>query len=148
MADRNIPVESLKMDDRVMEFCWEPSGVRMSIVHEEEGRQKNQISFYSMGKASGGKSLDQIRTLKEKQASRVFWAPLGGNCVLSNFENIAGHLEFYDVDNGLSMANVEHFMCNVVAWDPSGRQLCTAVCQPIGGGSLRYDMENGESFCF
>ena len=99
--------------------------------------------IFTMKGGTGGRSLEKVHSLENKQCSRVFWSPMGGNAVLSNFDNIAGHLEFWNVDENLSMATAEHFMCNVVEWDPSGRQVCTAVCMPIGQGSLRYDMECG-----
>eukprot|EP00948_MAST-09A_sp_MAST-9A-sp1_P003959 g3959.t1 len=148
MADRSIPIESLKMKDHVHSFEWAPSGVRFAILHGAEASlQRTNVSFYSMDAVKGGKTLNLLYTLENIQARRCFWSPTGMHCLLSNFENIAGHLEFVDVENQTSMASAEHFMCNTVAWDPSGRMVCTAVCQPIMMGnnasSVRYDGENG-----
>ena len=30
-----------------------------------------------------------------------------------------------------------------IEWDPSGRTLCTAVCQPLDGAFFKFQMDNG-----
>jgi hypothetical protein len=53
-------------------------------------------------------------------------------------------LEFWDIDEELSTAEEEHFMCNGVYWDPSGRMVATVVTQPMTGPvPVRNTLENG-----
>jgi translation initiation factor 3 subunit B len=55
-----------------------------------------------------------------------------------------GTLEFYDVNRKCTMAVNEHFMCNQVAWSPSGVHVVTSVTQPINSREAwRYANENG-----
>ncbi len=70
---------------------------------------------------------------------------MGNYLVLAGLDNINGQLEFWDVDSQLSMSTQEHFMCNQISWDPSGRVVCTAVTRPMFGNdaSIRYQLENG-----
>jgi translation initiation factor 3 subunit B len=53
-------------------------------------------------------------------------------------------LEFWDIDEEMSTAEEEHFMCNGVFWDPSGRMVATVVTQPMTGPvPVRNTLENG-----
>ena len=53
-------------------------------------------------------------------------------------------LEFFDVDEQISTGSVEHFMCNSLQWDPSGRMLASIVTQPMFGDvSVKFTLENG-----
>ena len=82
--------------------------------------------------------------MENRQANRLFWSPMGNFLVIAGLDNINGQLEFWDADNESTMCTQEHFMCNLIAWDPSGRVCCTAVCQPMFGTmSMRYQLENG-----
>eukprot|EP00894_Picocystis_sp_ML_P000156 jgi/Pico_ML_1/50673/g1841.t1 len=47
-----------------------------------------------------------------------------------------GQLEFFNVDDMETMATAEHFMCNYVNWDPTGRFVATSV-------TSENQMENG-----
>ena len=38
---------------------------------------------------------------------------------------------------------VEHYRCNSIEWDPSGRIVATAVMQPLEGAFFKYQMDNG-----
>ena len=53
-----------------------------------------------------------------------------------------GILEFYDVDSKAGRI-VEHYRCNSIEWDPSGRIVATAVMQPLEGAFFKYQMDNG-----
>merc|ERR1711968_281771 len=37
----------------------------------------------------------------------------------------------------------EHYRCNSIEWDPSGRIVATAVMQPLEGAFFKYQMDNG-----
>lgn len=53
--------------------------------------------------------------------------------MLAGMNTVEVKLEFWDVDEKLSTANAEHFMCNEISWDPSGRILATIASQPMFG---------------
>lgn len=51
--------------------------------------------------------------------------------------------QFYDVENQVTLKQTEHFRCNYIEWDPSGRYVCTAVSQPVTGSHWKAQMDNG-----
>lgn len=51
--------------------------------------------------------------------------------------------QFYDVENQATLKQTEHFRCNYIEWDPSGRYACTAVSQPVTGSHWKAQMDNG-----
>lgn len=51
--------------------------------------------------------------------------------------------QFYDVENQATLKQTEHFRCNYIEWDPSGRYACTAVSQPVKGSHWKAQMDNG-----
>lgn len=53
------------------------------------------------------------------------------------------NLQFYDVENQATLKQTEHFRCNYIEWDPSGRYACTAVSQPVTGSHWKAQMDNG-----
>lgn len=52
-------------------------------------------------------------------------------------------LKFYDVENQATLKQTDHFRCNYIEWDPSGRYACTAVSQPVSGSHWKAQMDNG-----
>ena len=56
-----------------------------------------------------------------------------------------GILEFWNADEQQSLAEQEHFKCSHVEWDPSGRIVSTAVCQPLDSSYYKFQMDNGYS---
>lgn len=53
------------------------------------------------------------------------------------------YVQFYDVENQATLKQTEHFRCNYIEWDPSGRYACTAVSQPVTGSHWKAQMDNG-----
>lgn len=138
-----IPVESLEIKEQVTAFAWEPRGDRFAIVHGEGGRPN--VSIYTMDGDTGrggGRECALVRTLESRACNSLYWSPQGGHLLLTTLGETSGALEFHDVDHGTSK-HEEHYRMTHVEWDPSGRTLCTAVCQPLEGAFFKFQMDNG-----
>jgi translation initiation factor 3 subunit B len=82
--------------------------------------------------------------LEKRAADHLFWSPQGRFIVLAGLRSHNGVLEFFDVQDGETMALEEHLMATNVDWDPTGRYVATSVSY------WRHQMENGYkiwSFC-
>eukprot|EP00945_MAST-04E_sp_MAST-4E-sp1_P000419 g419.t1 len=141
---KDIAVEHFKQTEEVSQFRWEPNGNRFAYIYGDSSTKGN-VDVYTMGDASNKGKMEMLYTIENRQANRLFWSPMGNFLVIAGLDNINGQLEFWDTDNEQSMSTQEHFMCNQICWDPSGRVCCTAVCQPMmfGSMSMRYQLENG-----
>jgi len=140
-----VPVEQLDLKTpNVLAFSWEPEGSRFCVLHEGEGN-KVVVSFYGMVDKTGKvKEVTLLSTIENKSFNQIHWSPTGNFIVLASVgENASGALEFYDVENDASMSSTEHYRCNFVTWDPSGRLFASAVTQPIEGAHYRFQVENG-----
>jgi translation initiation factor 3 subunit B len=143
VRDAGMPNETLTVQPVVEYVAFEPSpGCRFGVVTSNEGRF--DVSFYTLGATRNGVKLEPWVVLENKQANQLHWAPVGGVCILAGLDALNGQLEFYDVDAKLSMNQAEHYMCNEIHWDPSGRMVATVVSQPMFGAvSVRFTLENG-----
>ncbi|KAI7751847.1 hypothetical protein M8C21_011255 [Ambrosia artemisiifolia] len=133
IKERDIPIETFELDnknDKVISFAWEPKGHRFAVIHGDNPRP--DVSFYSV---KGGK-VSKLTTLKQKQANALFWSPGGRFIILAGLKGFNGQLEFYNVDELVTIATAEHFMATNVEWDPTGRYVATAVTSV-------HEMENG-----
>ena len=137
IREKDIPIEVVELDDGIAAFAWEPSGTRFAIIHGEGTR--NSVSIFSVQ----GKKVSRSHTFDNRQANALFWSPTGNPLLLAGLGSMNGQLEWLDVDEGESLSVSEHFMCNEVEWDPSGRYVLTAVTQPIGDANWRFTMDNG-----
>ncbi|KAI9905619.1 hypothetical protein PsorP6_014299 [Peronosclerospora sorghi] len=140
-----VPVEMLEIKDSIVAFAWEPRGTRFATVHGE-GQQRLSVSFYDMdggGSKATTKEVTRLYTLKDKACSHLYWSPLGNNIVLAGLGDINGQLEFWDTSEQQSITVQEHFKCTHVEWDPSGRVVATAVCQPLDNSYYKFTMDNG-----
>lgn len=158
LNEPGVPVEMLDMKDAVMALTFEPRGHRFAMIHAENPNStKVNVSFYNMKKIvetgakgkKGGKvkqelnELNKVETLEGKGCNCLFWSPAGQTILLGSLgEAASGTIEFYDVDNK-NLVMKEHYRCNQVVWDPSGRTVATLVSQPIGGGHFKFAMDNG-----
>lgn len=134
MKDKDIPVEVLEIPNQVHGFAWEPKGHRFCFLHGEPPRV--DVSFYTMLK-EGKPIVTHLKTLEKKSVNEIFWSPAGHHVVLAGMKNLNGVLNFFNADDGESMAEDEHFMCTDVEWDPTGRYVTTYV------SAFRQPMENG-----
>eukprot|EP00698_Gefionella_okellyi_P017430 TRINITY_DN5092_c0_g1_i1.p1 TRINITY_DN5092_c0_g1~~TRINITY_DN5092_c0_g1_i1.p1 ORF type:complete len:690 (+),score=178.25 TRINITY_DN5092_c0_g1_i1:41-2071(+) len=122
VKEKNIPVDLLEFKEKVTAFAWEPCGTRFAVVHGDAPRP--DISFYDMSLAKQSR-LEPVVTLPKRATTSLFWSPKGHFCVLAGMQS--GVLEFYNVDEQLTLGEGEHFMCTNVEWDPSGRYVATFV---------------------
>jgi translation initiation factor 3 subunit B len=144
MREKDIPIEVLEMKEgtQVVAFAWEPKERRFAVIHSSDSttQTRNSISFYAMD----SKHLKHLRTLEKRAADHLFWSPQGRFIVLAGLRSHNGVLEFFDVQDGETMALEEHLMATNVDWDPTGRYVATSVSY------WRHQMENGYkiwSFC-
>ena len=125
MRSKNIPVEVLELKDTIMAFAWEPNGHRFAVIHTTSSNQRPDVTFYEMRPDGGVRTL---KTLEKRQASHLFWSPVGGFILLVGLRSgDSGRLEFYNVNDLETMATEDHFGCSHIAWDPTGRFVCTSV---------------------
>jgi translation initiation factor 3 subunit B len=164
MRDNACPNETLSMLETVGSFAFEPApGFRFTIVHSDlpDGgvKAKMNVSIYSLGSVRGGAKLELVQTLENRSCQEVSWSPSGGVMVLASLDTTVnspalgqqqssfagnGSLEFYDADAKHTLATGDHYMCNELRWDPSGRFLASIVTQPLFGSvAVRYTLENG-----
>ncbi|CAI5715974.1 unnamed protein product [Hyaloperonospora brassicae] len=143
VQEQLVPVEMLEVKDNIVAFAWEPKGTRFAAVHGE-GQQHLNVSFYDMdGGSNVAKEVTLLYTLTDKACSHLYWSPLGNNIVLAGLGEINGQLEFWDTTEQQSITVQEHFKCSHVEWDPSGRVVATAVCQPLDNSYYKLTMDNG-----
>ncbi|CAH2036264.1 unnamed protein product, partial [Thlaspi arvense] len=125
IKEKDIPVEVLELDsknDEIIDFSWEPNGHRFAVIHGDLPRP--DVSFYSMKTAQHGGRVSKLVTLKAKQANALFWSPTGKHVVLADgLSGFSGKLEFYNVDELVTMATVDNFMATYIEWDPSGSNI-------------------------
>lgn len=142
IRDKLVPVEMKEMKDTVAAFSWEPKGSRFAVVHGD-GPQKFSASLFDMKGGAKKNEATMLYTLTDKSCSHLYWSPLGNNIVLAGLGEMNGVLEFWDVDEEKSISIQEHFKCTNVEWDPSGRVVASAVCQPIDNTYYKFQMDNG-----
>ena len=71
-----------------------------------------------------------------RNVSELFWSPAGRNIILAGLAGTQGALEFFNVDDMSTLRLQQHFMCNNVKWDQTGRYACTWV-------DAHRDMDHG-----
>ena len=118
---KEVAVEHFKQDQNVVQFQWEPVGTRFAYIYGDSA-QRGNIDMYTMGevgKKGQRPKMEKLYTIDNRQANNLFWSPMGNFLVIAGLDNINGQLEFWDADNESTMSTQEHFMCNLIAWDPS-----------------------------
>ena len=71
-----------------------------------------------------------------RNVSELYWSPAGRNIILAGLAGTQGALEFFNVDDMSTLRLQQHFMCNNVKWDQTGRYACTWV-------DAHRDMDHG-----
>jgi len=122
MAEKQIPVDTVKIEETVHAFSWEPIGSKFAVIHGSS--QSLNVSFYGLKKGQGPELLKKY---ERKTANHIFWSPTGQFVVLAGLRSMNGVLEFIDTSDFTSMGSGEHFMCTDVEWDPTGRYVVTGV---------------------
>merc|ERR1719310_1756183 len=122
MNEKQIPVDTVKIEETVHAFSWEPVGSKFAVIHGESSLLN--VSFYGLKK---GTEPEILKKYERKTANHIFWAPTGQFVVLAGLRSMNGVLEFVDTSDFTSMGTGEHFMCTDVEWDPTGRYIITGV---------------------
>merc|ERR1712038_856083 len=124
MLEKQIPVDTVKIEETVHAFSWEPIGTKFAIVHGDS--QNNNVSFYGVKKGLQ-QPPELLKKYERKVANCLFWCPTGQFVVLAGLRTMNGVLEFIDTSDFTSMNSGEHFMCTDIEWDPTGRYVMTGV---------------------
>jgi len=122
MAEKQIPVDTVKIEETVHAFSWEPIGSKFAVIHG--GAQSLNVSFYGLKKGQGP---EMLKKYERKTANHIFWSPTGQFVILAGLRAMNGVLEFIDTSDFTSMGSGEHFMCTDIEWDPTGRYVATGV---------------------
>merc|ERR1719369_2236106 len=122
MGEKQIPVDTVKIEESVHAFSWEPIGSKFAVIHGDS--QSLNVSFYGLKKGQGPEVLKKY---ERKTANHIFWPPTGQFCILAGLRSMNGVLEFIDTSDFTSMGGGDHFMCTDVEWDPTGRYVMTGV---------------------
>eukprot|EP00090_Calanus_glacialis_P035049 TRINITY_DN59919_c0_g1_i1.p1 TRINITY_DN59919_c0_g1~~TRINITY_DN59919_c0_g1_i1.p1 ORF type:complete len:696 (-),score=241.36 TRINITY_DN59919_c0_g1_i1:149-2236(-) len=122
MNEKQIPVDTVKIEESVHAFSWEPIGSKFAVIHGDS--QSLNVSFYGLKKGMGPEVLKKY---ERKTANHIFWSPTGQFCIMAGLRGMNGVLEFVDTSDFTSMGGGEHFMCTDVEWDPTGRYVMTGV---------------------
>lgn len=122
MREKDVPMETLEMREKIIAFAWEPKGQHFAVIHSNQSL-KHSVSFYSMA----GRQFELKRTLEKRSANLLFWSPRGHHIVIAGFANLGGTLEFFNVDNLETMRADTHFSMTDLMWDPSGRFVATST---------------------
>ena len=135
---KGIPIEVIEVDDNISGFAWDYTN-RFALIHGDASR--NNVSIWNITE----KKVNKLHTFESRPVNTLYWSPSGSMLLLAGLGTMNGQIEWVDCDAFESLVATEHFNCNEIEWDPSGRYLITAVTQPIheGGGAWRYTMDNG-----
>lgn len=72
-------------------------------------------------------SFAQVYRLFCRSISSCHWSPAGRVILLAGLDSNAGALEFFNADDMATLRTQAHFLANNVAWDSSGRYVCSWV---------------------
>jgi len=122
MTEKQIPVDTVKIEESVHAFSWEPIGSKFAVIHGDA--QSLNVSFYGLKKGQGP---EMLKKYERKTANHIFWSPTGQFVILAGLRSMNGVLEFIDTSDFTTMGSGEHFMCTDVEWDPTGRYVMTGV---------------------
>merc|ERR1712241_1607559 len=91
MNEKQIPVDTVKIEETVHTFSWEPVGSKFAVIHGESSLLN--VSFYGLKK---GTEPEILKKYERKTANHIFWAPTGQFVVLAGLRSMNGVLEFVD----------------------------------------------------
>jgi len=132
VREKGIPIDVLEFKEPMPIFAWEPKGSRFIVVLSE--LNKVVINIYNVDKDK----INLLKTMERKNISSVHWNPLGRFVVLANLgRGPASEIEFYDTEENISYATVEHYMADNIEWDPTGRYLVSSVSYWMHANDVR-----------
>ncbi|KXS15978.1 dipeptidyl peptidase IV/CD26, N-terminal domain-containing protein [Gonapodya prolifera JEL478] len=144
IKEKDVPVDvvDMKQTETIVQFAWEPSDstYRFAVLANEGTGAATKTIVYvydvpppTAPTTGAGPSAKEVavpittkvfRQLDRKSVAGVHWSPKGRFIVL---RGTGGDIEFHDVDDGITMAQQEHFGMGGVEWDPSGRYVASVV---------------------
>ena len=80
MLEKQIPVDTVKIEETVHAFSWEPIGTKFAIVHGDS--QNNNVSFYGVKKGLQ-QPPELLKKYERKVANCLFWCPTGQFVILA-----------------------------------------------------------------
>ena len=80
MLEKQIPVDTVKIEETVHAFSWEPVGTKFAIVHGDS--QNNSVSFYGVKKGLQ-QPPELLKKYERKVANCLFWCPTGQFVILA-----------------------------------------------------------------
>ncbi len=130
LKDKDVPIDvvELKQTESVQCFAWEPMEKRarwcVVTLTGTGPTAKSPISLYELPGEDDFQATRLVRSLDKRNVTALFWNPKG-RFLISRMTD--GVLEFLDMDEGVTMATVEHYGATQVEWDPSGRFAASCV---------------------
>jgi len=143
MREKNIPVESVDVDDVIKGFFWEPRSNRFALLTESASSSKTNIMFFSLTDQKC-ENVCQFE-LPSSAYNKVFWAPDGQYFVVAAVgqtgELMWGRLT---LDNQIELLfKDEQYNLTNVEWDSSSRFVITSVVQSMQHASTGASQDAG-----
>lgn len=142
---KDIPNEVIDIQDRIVDLSWEPHGNRLALILSKVNTQNtNTVTIYKMTEDTS-RHCNLFFSMDKKTCNKIFWSPQGNYMVLAGFGSMNGALEFFESDEKRSNKQSEHFQCNDIRWDPSGRIVASLATIPMFSDEKieRSALENG-----
>eukprot|EP00392_Amoebophrya_sp_AT5.2_P018679 g19269.t1 len=134
MREKNIPVETLEVEEGIKGFFWEPRSNRFALL-TEAGTGKTLLTFYSLANSK----CEQISSfeLQAQTYNQVFWSPDGQYFVVAAIgsgELLWGRLHPDKMENAMELLyKDDQVNLTNVEWDARGRYVMTSVVAAIDG---------------
>ncbi|CAD7944351.1 unnamed protein product [Amoebophrya sp. A25] len=147
LREKNIPVETLDVEEGIKGFFWEPKSNRFAML-SEAGAGKTMLSFYSLANSK----CEQVATfeLTSQAYNKVYWCPEGQYFVVAAIgsgELMWGRLLPDKTENAMELLyKDEQVNLTHVEWDARGRYVLTSVAQPIDPAARDFSMSQDAGF--
>ncbi|KAF7456245.1 putative eukaryotic translation initiation factor [Cryptosporidium felis] len=140
VKEKNVPVDTVHVEGVTVKcLSWESSN-RFAIVVVDDVTRSQTIRFYQVNSTQTDFVCSYHLT---SPVDTIKWSPSGGYFVLGGS---GGNLTFCQLtaENKFDILQKdEHFMCNWIQWDPTGRYVTTAFQSKLAEGAYKYSTETG-----
>ncbi|KAK6588488.1 hypothetical protein RS030_4569 [Cryptosporidium xiaoi] len=140
VKEKNVPVDTIHIEGvSVRCFSWESSN-RFVVIVVDEATRFQTLRFYQVNNTQTDFIYSHYLTTP---VDMVKWSPLGNYFVVGGS---GGNLVFCQLNNDNKfdiLQKDEHFMCNWIQWDPTGRFITTAFQSKLAEGGYKYSTETG-----
>ncbi|EEA07351.1 uncharacterized protein CMU_002220 [Cryptosporidium muris RN66] len=140
VKEKNIPVDTIHVEGvTVRYFSWECSN-RFAIVVSDDNTHSQSLRFYQVNSTQ----TDFVTSFNLTNSIDVIqWSPLGSYFVLGGSGGTLTFCQLTSENKFDILQKDEHFMCNLIQWDPTGRYVTTAFQSKIAEGAYKYSTETG-----